>query len=80
MDAAASARNRDRRAACRERSRCARTNGADADGEVAWSWRLDAGVKFCGGVSAQPGADPLPIRKTTVTTRPDHRGDREGSR
>jgi hypothetical protein len=22
------------------------TNGADADGEVVWSWRPDAGVKF----------------------------------
>jgi hypothetical protein len=22
------------------------TNGAEADGEVVWSWRLDAGVKF----------------------------------
>ena len=24
------------------------TNGADADGEVVWFWRPDAGVKFCG--------------------------------
>jgi hypothetical protein len=26
--------------------RRAQTNGADADGEVVWSWRPDAGVKF----------------------------------
>jgi hypothetical protein len=24
------------------------TNGADADGEVVWFWRRDAGVKFLG--------------------------------
>ena len=24
------------------------TNVADADGEVVWSWRPDAGVKLCG--------------------------------
>ena len=29
--------------------------------------------------SAQPGADNL-IRKTTVTKKPDHRGEREGNR
>jgi len=26
-----------------------------ADGEVVWSWRPDAGVKFCGVVSTRPG-------------------------
>jgi hypothetical protein len=32
---------------------------ADADGEVVWSWRPDAGVKFYGV-----------IREATVTTKP----------
>jgi hypothetical protein len=44
-------------------------NGADADGEVVWSWRLDAGVKFA---EATP---PM-----TVTIKPDHRGEHEGNR
>jgi hypothetical protein len=34
------------------------TNSADADGEVVWSWRLDAGVKFAF------------IAQATVTTSP----------
>lgn len=39
----------------------ARTNGAGADGEVPWSWRLDAGVKSRGGEAARPGSDqPYP--------------------
>jgi hypothetical protein len=29
-----------------QRAVCARTNGMCADGEVAWSWRPDAGVKL----------------------------------
>ena len=41
------------------------TNGADADGEVVWSWRLDAGVKL---------AEATPL--ATVTRKPDHRGAR----
>jgi hypothetical protein len=45
------------------------TNGAEADGEVVWSWRLDAGVK---SVEATPLA--------TVTNKPDHRGEHEGNR
>ena len=40
-----------------------------ADGEVVWSWRLDAGVKLA---EATPPA--------TVTRKPDHRGEREGNR
>ena len=31
------------------------TNGADADGEVVWSWRPDAGVKFRGGIRSGDG-------------------------
>jgi len=34
-----------RGAGCGGRGR-AKTSGADADGEVVWSWRLDADVKF----------------------------------
>jgi hypothetical protein len=41
----------------------------NADGEVAWSCCLDAGIKLCGSV-----------RKVTVARKPDHRGDREGNR
>jgi hypothetical protein len=37
VDAAAPARTNDRRAGSRERSECAQTNGAIADGEVVWS-------------------------------------------
>jgi hypothetical protein len=47
------------------------TNGAEADGEVVWSGRLDAGVKF---------AMMLRITRMTVTRKPDHRGEREGNR
>jgi len=32
-----------------------RTNGAGADGEVVWSWRPDAGVKFAEAISADDG-------------------------
>jgi hypothetical protein len=45
------------------------TNGADADGEIVWSWRLDAGVKSCGGAYAQPGGGAI-FRKATVTRKP----------
>ena len=31
------------------------TNSTKADGEVVWSWRLDAGVKFAGRNSADDG-------------------------
>jgi len=40
-----------------------------ADGEVVWSWRLDAGVKFRGG-----------IREMTETKKPELRGEHEISR
>ena len=45
------------------------TSVADADGEVVWSWRPDAGAKVCGM-----------IRKTTVARKPGHRGEREVNR
>src|SRR6202171_6857177 len=45
------------------------TSVADADGEVVWSWRPDAGVKLCGA-----------IRMATVARKPVHRGEREVSR
>jgi len=41
------------------------TNDAIADGEIAWSWRPDAGAKFV-------GYDP----RMTVAKEPGHRGDR----
>jgi hypothetical protein len=45
------------------------TNGADADGEVVWSWHPDAGVK---------SVDAIP--PMTVARKPGHRGDCEGNR
>ena len=45
------------------------TNGAEADGEVVWSWRPDAGVK---SMEATP--------PTTVANKPGHRGEHEISR
>jgi hypothetical protein len=47
----------------------AQTNGAEAYGEVVWSWRPDAGVKLRRSICA-----------ATVTTKPGHRGEREVSR
>jgi hypothetical protein len=46
----------------------AQTNEAAAYGEVAWSWRSDAGVKF---VKTLPS-----VLRTTVATKHGHRGDR----
>jgi hypothetical protein len=48
--------------------RCGRT-ARDADGEVVWFWRLDAGVKLAEVISL-----------ATVTTKPDHRGERDINR
>ena len=45
------------------------TNGAEADGEVVWSWHPDAGVK---SAEATP---PM-----TVAKEPGHRGEYEGNR
>jgi hypothetical protein len=45
------------------------TSVADADGEVVWSWRPDAGAKFC---ESHCGA--------TVARKPGHRGEYEGNR
>ena len=41
----------------------------NADGKAVWSWRPDAGVKWCGA-----------IRAATVANKPDHRGERGISR
>ena len=46
----------------------ARDENAEADGQVVWSWRRDAGVKLAGGV-------PL----TTVAIKPVHRGEHEAA-
>ena len=46
----------------------ARTNDTEADGEVVWSWRSDAGVKLAG----KP--------QTTVANKHGHRGEHEGNR
>ena len=45
------------------------TNDADADGEVVWSWRSDAGAKVAGA-----------IPRTTVAKEPGHREEHEGNR
>jgi hypothetical protein len=44
----------------------ARRAAREADGEVVWSWRPDAGVKFA-------GHDP----QATVAKEPGHRGEHE---
>jgi len=48
-----------------------KTNVPTADGEVVWFWHLDADAKL---------ATMLCIAPTTVTKKPDHRGEREGNR
>ena len=35
-------------AGCDGRGWCRTTNDTNADGKAVWSWRPDAGVKFCG--------------------------------
>src|ERR1700753_1297391 len=47
----------------------ARRSAPAADGEVVWSWHLDADVKLRGS-----------IRAMTVARKPDHRGEYEVSR
>ena len=37
------------------------TNGAEADGEVVWAWRLDAGVKFPGIIPGRRRRQTSPI-------------------
>jgi hypothetical protein len=49
-----------------------KTSVADADGEVVWSWRLDAGVN---SVTMLTHRDPR-----MVTKKPDHQREREGNR
>ena len=46
------------------------TNALEADGEVVWSWRPDAGVKVC-------GVKPC---ETTGAKEPGPRGERDISR
>ncbi len=46
------------------------TNVARADGEIVWSWRPKAGVKFVDASHAQ----------ATGATKPGPRGEHEGSR
>ncbi len=46
-----------------------RRSALEADGEVVWSWRPDAGVKRAGG-----------IPQAMVAKEPGHQGEREGNR
>ena len=48
------------------------TNADKSDGEVVWSWHLDADAKRAAIASAS-----WPV---TVTIKPDHRGELEGNR
>ena len=59
----------ERWARCGGRFRDRKTNGAKADGEVAWSWRPDAGAK--------PAEQVLLV---TETIKPGLRREREGNR
>src|ERR1700730_5702053 len=47
------------------------TSAAEADGEVVWFWRRDAGVKFAGSKR---------FLRATVARKPVHRGERDISR
>src|SRR6478736_8685954 len=58
----------------------AQTNGADADGEVVWSWRPTLASSFAKDVLRPTGRDPSSIREATVANKPDHRGEHEVSR
>jgi hypothetical protein len=49
-----------------------KTGAAEADGEVVWSWRPDAGVKSA--------TIALAIALAMVTKSPAHQGEREGNR
>jgi hypothetical protein len=49
-----------------------RTNVADADGEVVWFWRSDAGAKFPKRATRALGM--------TVATKHGHREEHEGNR
>ena len=64
-------------AGCGGRFGCALTNAAEADGEIVWSWRPDAGAKVAersandGGKRARsPGRSRI-SRKTIAQGRPD---------
>jgi hypothetical protein len=48
-----------------------KTGAAEADGEVVWFWRPDAGVKL---------AMMLRITPAMVTTSPAHQEEHEGNR
>jgi len=56
------------------------TNGADVDGEVVWSRRPDAGVKFCGMRCRPCRARHAEIREAMVANKPGHQGEHEGNR
>jgi hypothetical protein len=58
-------------ASASSRASRARTNDVEADGEVVWFGRPDAGVKL---------AMMLPITPATVTTKPGRREEHEGNR
>ena len=74
-------RDRDRRASQpRERDEARKTNGADAYGEVVWSWHPDAGVKFRWSRASPTGQRCAIIHGVTGARKPGPRGEREGSR
>jgi hypothetical protein len=50
----------------------ARTNDADADGEVVWFWRPDAGAKVLERATRASGV--------MVAKEPGHQGEHEGPR
>jgi hypothetical protein len=52
--------------------RARETNVADADGEVVWFWRSDAGAKFPERATRALGV--------TVATKHGHREEHEGNR
>ena len=79
VDAAASARNRGRRAVFRERSTVRWTNDVAAYGKAVWSWHpllVSSWRRFFGPDRARQTFNPL----TTVTRRIRRRGEHDISR
>jgi hypothetical protein len=82
VDAAASCARWDGRAAfrARERSQDVRTSGAEAYGEVVWSWRLSGWHQVCEKASRPDRADEPAICRRRRQQSPILRGEREVSR
>jgi hypothetical protein len=68
-----------RRAIYRERLNGAQTNGAEADGEVVWSWHPLLMLSLAEASIGPTGRETPSIREVTVTKRNSSPGEREGN-